>query len=122
MKGKVEVMETLPTIPTNVELKMMKVEDVTTQTSKYRGLRIEVEDKDGNKYAEMLWYQQTLSVGTKLGAVCYAFHGKKFLEDGEYDTDLWLNKWFKWIKKARGNNLVEVIATPKTDVRTPTID
>lgn len=121
VKGKVEVLETLPTVPINVPLKVMKVEDVTTQTSKYRGLRVEVEDKDGNKYAEMLWFQQSLSVGTKLGSFCYAFHGKEFLNSGEYDTDTWLNKWFKWIKKSRGNNLVEVIPSPKVDVR-PTID
>jgi len=109
VKGKVEVIETLPAIPENVEVKVVEVTEATTTRQGFKGLRMVVENKDGERFAEMLWYQSSLSIGTKLGAVCYAFHGKNFLETGEYDTDLWIGKWIKWLKKARGNNVVTVI-------------
>ena len=121
-KGKVKTTEVLPEPALNIPLQVVKVEETTTQTQGYRGLRIELQDEKGEKYASMLWYQESYSIQTKFGSLCYSFHGELFLKNGEFDTDEWLGKWIRFISWKKGNRLVERISAPKgkTDIK-PTL-
>ena len=112
VKGKLKVGEQLPQPPLNTPLQLVKAEQTKTQQRGYDAIRTEFRDQQNKIYALMLWLQDELSINTKLGCFCYAFHGKAFIETGEYDTDEWLGKWCKILKWAYGDNLVEVISAP----------
>ena len=112
VKGKLKIGEQLPEPPLNVPLQVVKAEQIKTAQRGYDGIRTELRDRGNNVYATMLWLQDVTSTGSKIGSFCYAFHGKQFVENGEYDTDLWIGKWIKMLRRERGNNLVEVITPP----------
>lgn len=91
----VEVVEGGDDLEENTKYEIVNVEDVTTEVSFYKGVRVEMLSEKGEMGAVMLWKRGKVGTESKLGAFI------TLLGD---NTDDWLKKWVifrKWEKNAR---------------------
>jgi len=62
------LIETLPEPPEGVVLEITNAEITQTLVRGFRGVRVEFKDKEGHRYATMLWTRQRVGDKSKLGA------------------------------------------------------
>jgi len=97
----VEVVEGGDDVQIGVPYEIVNVEDVTTEVSFYKGVRVELLSPVAEMGAVMLWKRGKVSTQSKLGC---------FIDLLGDDTDDWLHKWvlFKgWEKDNREIVIVE---------------
>lgn len=92
---------------------IQKVEEVTTEKSKYEAYKVGLKSTNANdetEYATMLWKSETIPSNSKLGSFIDAFNVFLKDENAGYDTDNWLNHKIRvktWRQKQRS---IEVIS------------
>jgi len=105
----VDVVEGGDDIELKTPYEIVNVEDVTTEVSFYKGVRVEMLSAKDEMGSVMLWKRGKVGVNSKLGVFISLFGS---------NTDKWLHKWVlfeKWEKNQR--NVYEVPASPSSMVR-----
>lgn len=82
------------------EYEITNVEDVTTEVSFYKGLRVQLLTKKAEEGSIMLWSRPITSPKSKLGA---------FITLLGSDTDKWLHKKIKIVDWRQGARIIELV-------------
>jgi len=95
----VKVREGGDDIQIGVPYEIVNVEDVTTEVSSYRGVRVQLMSKKAEEGNVMAWKRPVTSPSSKLGAL---------MELLGSNTDKWLHKWIVFKDWRQGARLVEL--------------
>ena len=83
---------------------IVNVEEVTTDVSAYKGLRVQLLTKKAEEGTIMLWRRPVTTPRSKLGAFI------SLLGD---NTDKWLHKWIKFADWRIGARSIELVKATK---------
>lgn len=95
-----EVREGADDVAIGVSYEIVNVEEVTTEISFYKGIRVELMSKKADEGSVMLWQRPVTTAKSKLGAFI------TLLGD---DTDKWLHKWIKFAEWRQGARIIELV-------------
>ena len=96
----VEFVETLPEPEEGKEYVIKSAELVTTAVRGFKGVRVIMEDDEGNECATMLWLRERVGSTSKLGAFIAAL-GR--------DTDSWGGKRIRIVRWRHRSREIEVV-------------
>lgn len=100
----VDVVEGGDDVELNVPYEIVNVEEVTTDVSFYKGIRVEMTSAEAKMGSVMLWKRGVVGTGSKLGA---------FITLLGSNTDYWLHKWLIFRGWEKNKRHIELSAAPK---------
>lgn len=98
-----EVVEGGDDVELNVPYEIVNVEDVTTEVSFYKGVRVEMVSAKAEMGTVMLWKRGKVSSDSKLGAFIVLLGS---------NTDNWLHKWVNFRSWEKNQRHVELTSKP----------
>ena len=96
----VDFVQALPEPEEGKEYKIVSAELVTTAVQGFKGVRVILEDDEGNQYATMLWLRERVGSTSKLGA---------FIAVLGRNTDDWIGKRIRIVRWRHRSRQVEVV-------------
>jgi len=107
-----EIREGADNVELNITYEIINVENVTTDVSFYKGIRVELLSAKAKDGSVMLWQRPITTAASKMGA---------FITLLGSNTDKWLHKWVFFRGWEKNKRVIELITAPVAKVAQPEV-